>query len=753
MFYLMAAFCVGPIILHCYGELLPASAYILFTFCCLILIKSRYFFIACAFFIGLCYASYQIESQQERRVKEDWLGKVVVIEAYLCSVPRQYERYSQADFCLLSNSPINRGLAISRVRLNWNNRLKMNLAASALKLQVKLKRARSSLNMVSGAYEEYLFYQRVSALGKVGSVKSDSAGREHKAISESIHHWFILQRYALLEWLEHLLADLEHKGLIKALLSGERSSISEADSKALTTTGTQHLLAISGLHVGIVVFLLYRALPRSRKSLVLICFSGLAYVLMVGFSESAQRALVMSLLAIAYLSGRWQPSLLRLYLFALFVVLLIDPLSVMNIGFWYSFICVALLMGLSRTMCESRSIFLSLLLVQCVLVLGMVPIGAWMGSFQGTASVLANGFAVPWVSLIVLPFALIAMFVSMLDETLGQWLFSILDGLLALLIGYLDSLALVSIEFSISRDLVLLSAYLLVFLYGLLFIRMPTVLLAMLFPLLLVIFWPSQLRNTSPEFVVFDAGQGLALAMIWEDQYWLYDTGAKFGAHSVVDGSVYPYLRSRELLYDIGGLVISHGDADHAGAARELKAYLQPKIVWSGEPERLVAMDVMKACKAGMVWERGEGRVEVLYPFTDKLPASVSSNNHSCVLLFTYQSYRFLLMGDVEEEAEMALVARYRHRLKADVLIAGHHGSRNASSLALLKHVQPGYLLVSAGYENRFGHPHSELIKRANIMDIPVLTTAEYGGLHFPLHEPWKPVYARGQALRYWQDR
>jgi competence protein ComEC len=752
MFYLMAAFCVGPIILHCYGELLPANAYILFSFCCLSLVKSRYFLVACSFFLGFCYASFQISNQQDLRVQAPWLERPLVIDVYLCSVPRKYERYSQADYCLLSDSPTNANLTISRVRLSWSHGVSLNLKSSALRLQVKLKRARSSLNMVGGAYEEYLFYKRVSALGKISSAERISAVDARKTLTESVQHWFVLQRYTLVEWLDRLLVGLSHPGLVKALLSGERSSISELEARVLASTGTQHLLAISGLHVGIIIFLLYRVLPKSRKSLVLIFVAGLTYVLMVGFSESAQRALVMSLLAIAYLSGRWQPSLIRLYLFALFVVLLIDPLSVMNIGFWYSFLCVALLMGLSRSMSAHHSVFLNLLLVQCVLLFGMVPLNAWMGTFQGAASILANGFAVPWVSLFVLPLALIAMFVSIIEESLGQSLFAVLDVLLEVLVAYLESLNVVNVEFLISRDGLLLLAYLMVFLYALVFIRRPLVLFVMLCTLLIVLIWPSQLRNSVPEFVVFDAGQGLALAMIWDGQYWLYDTGEKFGAHSVVEGAVYPYLRSRELIKDISGFVVSHGDADHAGSAGELKAYLQPKVVWAGEPERLVEMDVIQACSESMNWAQGEGRVEVLYPFSKQALKGVSSNNHSCVLLFSYQGYQFLLMGDLEAEAEMALVERYRDKLKADILIAGHHGSRNASSLALLKHVQPSYLIVSAAHNNRFGHPHSELLDRARIMGVPVLSTAGMGAIHFLLEEPLRPVLAREERLKYWLD-
>ena len=132
-----------------------------------------------------------------------------------------------------------------------------------------------------------------------------------------------------------------------------------------------------------------------------------------------------------------------------------------------------------------------------------------------------------------------------------------------------------------------------------------------------------------------------------------------------------------------------------------------------------------------MRWERGELLIEVLYPA--RIPKSASSNNHSCVLRVTLSDKVFLLMGDLESDAEMSLVRDMKADLKADVLIAGHHGSKNATSYALLKHVQPDTVVVSAGYRNRFGHPHEDVISRVKAFDAALFNTAGDGALRFTL--------------------
>jgi competence protein ComEC len=268
--------------------------------------------------------------------------------------------------------------------------------------------------------------------------------------------------------------------------------------------------------------------------------------------------------------------------------------------------------------------------------------------------------------------------------------------------------------------------------------------------LLLVLCRPRSEIDVPAEMVVFDAGQGLAVSMSWGDQYWLYDTGLSFGAYSLVESAIFPYFREQENLHRISGLIVSHGDMDHAGGAARVSEYLHPREIWSGQVGRVEGLKGEEPCVSGTSWQHAGGVMEVLYPFDELGLGKESSNNHSCVIRFTYKGYIFLIMGDLEGQAEMALVERYREELKADVLVAGHHGAADASSIALLKHVLPRYVVVSAGYLNRFGHPHKDVINRADFMGAKLLNTASLGAIRFSIDEVLELGFAREERAAYW---
>lgn len=752
MFYLLAAFCAGPIILYCYGKLLPAFVYIFFSVCCLFLVKHRSFLPILCFVAACLVAQYAVTMQSQAQLKGAQEHKEVQVAAYLCSIPRNYLQYSKADFCLLEakDLPVGEG----KLSLTWPSSMSLDPSVAYFRLKVSLVPPRSAQNFVGGSFEKYLFYQRVVAKGQILEVVdervSDKQANYLARIFQSLNHY----RIGLNAYLDKYLSKLTHGGLSRALLLGERGHISAEEANILRYTGTQHLLAISGLHVGLIMLALYRLTPAGIWRVPFVAGLGFVYVLMVGASESALRAWVMIVLVLLFLSGRWKRNLSAGYVLALFVVLIIDPLSPMNLGVWYSFLCVALLLMVFRFHASLGSDLSSLLLIQFVLVLGMAPIHAVNGSVQGFSSLFGNVIAVPWVSFIILPLNLVAMLVSLVNESLGTIFFSIADICLQILMQYLASISDLFAQFRFGSRLLVLICYSLVCLAAIVLIRFSILKFLLMLTLFTILYFPLVRDKSSFEVLVFDAGQGLSMAMNWQDQYWLYDTGLSSGHYSLVESAVFPYFRSREMLYNLTGLVVSHGDADHAGGAARVDAYLGPRYLWAGEPGRLQGLSSKTLCHTGLRWQEGEGVVEVVYPFSEANAQGLTSNNQSCVLRFRYRSIVFLVMGDLEGEAEMALVEKYGSQLRADVLIAGHHGSNNASSYALLKHVRPQYFVASAGYLNRFGHPHPDVVERAESMGAEVLDTSKLGALRFKLEEEKLRVeFAREMLANFWMSR
>jgi competence protein ComEC len=244
---------------------------------------------------------------------------------------------------------------------------------------------------------------------------------------------------------------------------------------------------------------------------------------------------------------------------------------------------------------------------------------------------------------------------------------------------------------------------------------------------------------------------------------WVYDTGPAFERFSNARAVLTPYLESQSFDPMLSGLIVSHGDMDHAGESEWFADYFSPRTIWIGEPKRTPLKQTSTGCALGQSWEWASNssslRVDVLWP--RKGYQATSANNHSCVVRFTLNGTAFLVMGDLEGEGERAMLAWMAEHhmlaeLKADVLIAGHHGAEAASSMTLLKHVKPEYVVFSAGYLNRFRHPSSGAQARVKRISAQALNTFDTGAIAFSVRANnekgglLEPKLSRQRATDYW---
>ena len=258
----------------------------------------------------------------------------------------------------------------------------------------------------------------------------------------------------------------------------------------------------------------------------------------------------------------------------------------------------------------------------------------------------------------------------------------------------------------------------------------------------------SRAQYSRDQLQVLDVGQGLSILLQYQGHHWVYDLGKSYERGSAFESVLMPIKRAQFHASPASGLIVSHGDDDHAGAYELAIEKLEPKEIWSGEVDRLAHPD-LNSCLRGMHWQLEGLHLEVLYPSgnTQALP----SNDRSCVLSVEVNGARFLLMGDLEAETEKALVRQYGKALKADVLIAGHHGSRNASSYALLKVVRPDVVVFSSGYRNRFGHPHREAVERVERFGARIYRTDRDGAIVFDLSQSELQVTSmRSEKAAFW---
>ena len=645
---------------------------------------------------------------------------------------------------------------------------------SRWELPVRLKRPRGSVNPHGFDYEGWLLRRGIYATGYV-------------RLKDAQPRWLgdtrglAAMRHRLRDRL--MMSELPRAGVLSALLLGDRSGLSDDERQLLRRTGTAHLLAISGLHVGMVAafcLLLGGALGRLWGMLrgrtptgfaFALALSGTGtYTLLVGVPLSAQRALVMTWIALSawQLRRRLAPGLA--FSAALAAVLTLQPLAFYSPGFWLSFIAVAaLLLAFGRRQRIARGADhlpgrLSgrlgraaggLLRSQWVISLALLLPSLFYFSGFSLGGLLLNLLAIPWMGLLILP----ALMLGALAIGTGPgdmclrfagWqldlLLSLLSGSDRLLPGWhsLGAPAEPALLLLVAGSVLLL----------LLPRGLPGRHLGWLFvvPLLSPLLAGSGTER-GLRITVLDVGQGLATVVRAPGLDLVYDAGPLSGTSwSAGSATVAPFLLgvgARE----VNDVILSHGDRDHAGGLAGLAETIDiQRLVAPGRlPERLGRG--VAAERATFVRGRRDtlGSVELRWLWPESLVVSGEENDHSCVALLQWRGVRVLFAGDISAAVEQQLVERYPDFQPVDLLIAPHHGSRTSSSTSFINWARPMHVIFSAGYRHRFGHPHPDVVDRYRAVGAHIWNTAESGAVTFSWRDSGKvEVQAARDSGPFW---
>lgn len=647
--------------------------------------------------------------------------------------------------------------------------------------RVRLSAPRGFANPGGFDYEAWLLQQGVAARGYVRDTAFTTRLQDGGA-------WLSRLRYALRERLSQALEGRPGAAIIVALVLGDREQISDADWALFTQTGTNHLIVISGLHVGFVAWLCHGLtallvrlvpvallrLPAQQWGALAAAGGALAYSLLAGFSVPTQRACIMVLVFTGtQLAARRVPHSFSFSL-ALLLVLLANPPSVTGAGLWLSFGAVgALLLGLGglrrlrqRAGLDGRPTRLwwkpdmgrvsaRWLRPQWVVFIGMtVPLAIWLQQVSLLAP-LANVLAIPLVSLLVVPLCLLGTALLFVHPPLGGSLLALADRLLGGLAAGLQALVGAPLpvlwEFSgMGRLEVLLAAA------GTVLLLMPRGWprrwhgLILVLPLLV----PSRdaPQSGSAEVAVLDVGQGLAVVVRTATRTLLFDTGPRFSdSFDAGAGIVVPFLRSAGVRH-VDTVIVSHLDNDHAGGLRAVLATMSTGLVLSGEsPDAAMQLAaragnaVLSLCQRGQHWDWDQVRFEIVWPPPGRHAAG---NNSSCVLKVTAGGRVMLLTGDIEAAAEAQLVRTDGARLHSTWLLAPHHGSQTSSTVTFIDAVAPGQVIFAAGYRSQFRHPAPAVVTRYHERGIVTWSTALRGALQVCLAE----VQACSENPQAWRD-
>jgi competence protein ComEC len=365
---------------------------------------------------------------------------------------------------------------------------------------------------------------------------------------------------------------------------------------------------------------------------------------------------------------------------------------------------------------------------------------------------LANLIAVPVVSFLAVPLSLLTVMVMFVSPALAGKLLFLVDAVLRGLWWILNELASAPLSainhaepsvwalcLAIPGVLIMLAPA-----------GMPARWLGLMMFLPVVFTKPEQPETGNFKMTLLDVGQGLSAVVQTSHHVLVYDTGAKFSGQSDMGQSVLlPFLR-KQGVDKIDSLVISHGDNDHIGGAESLLAGIETEQVLTSVPQQLSSHSPT-ACAAAQSWDWDGVIFTVLSP---RPPGFVSENDNSCVLKIQSEKNSVLLTGDIEAAAESWLVGVYGEQLKADVLIAAHHGSKTSSTFAFLQTVQPDYVLIPAGYRNQFGFPHHSVLKRYQDIKAKWLNVADQGAIFVEADKESLAVHSmRAAESKYWNSR
>ena len=497
-------------------------------------------------------------------------------------------------------------------------------------------------------------------------------------------------------------------------------------------------------------------LPAPKAAAIMALLCALFYAALAGFALPTQRALIMLCVVFVSMLSNRQVSTVTVLERTLLVIILFDPISVLSSSFWLSFFAVALILYINTSQRKQFSTWRSLIRVQLYISLGMIPILVFYFQQIAWLSPFANILAVPWVSFFVVPFVLLGSFLLVIGIDAGIYLLILSEKSISVLweiLVWFDETSIVSDTLTMPSRLLLS-----VSLVGLLLLttstRFPARWFGVFFFLLLLFPNQKSLERGQLRLTTLDVGQGLAVVIQTSKHVVLFDTGPRFSKNFDAGADIIlPYLQHMGL-DEIDELLVSHGDNDHRGGAQSLLKNIEIGRILTSAPEKLKGIHSLH-CEKGQRWQYDGVKFSVLHPSTEQNGSrlDLSGNNQSCVLLVESGPHRILLTGDIEAEAEQLLVSNYGKQLKADILLAPHHGSKTSSTEGFIEAVSPNYVIFSAGWRNRYHFPNSTVLKRYIQQDSKIYDTATHGAISFVLDNKLaisEPVTWRQASRRYW---
>ncbi len=711
----------------------------------------------------------------ENRLPVSLSRQDILLSGTICRFPRSGEgaRGSSAiRFHLDTDTDALNPHLPKRFYISWYDSETPPAIGDRWQLKVRVKEPRGLGNPAGFDYERWLFAE---GTGGTGYVRPSGLNQRLENTDDRCRLGTL--RGQIAQAIQSALPG--HPGLpyLQGLIVGARHLLNDEQWELLRRTGTVHLMAISGLHIGLVAMVFYWLGKQFARLCLVIgirnsplfwgrwcgVLAAVIYSALAGFSVSTVRAVIMLGVAALLVGRRHHHAPADVLCMALLAVLCVDPFAVLSSGFWLSFSAVALLMlqwlqlvarpkppGGAATWLR-RIEHSGRILVKAQFLLGVGLAAFTIGYFQQLSVIgpVANLIAVPVFSIAVIPLALAGGVAVMIFPEQDQWLLQLAANIVEQVVHLLAWLN--QSPSSIWVPLPISDIWLFVIFAGCLLLIWPRpVPLRWLAPLLLlpafftVPLSGSRIPGTGDfRLIVADVGQGLAILIQTSEGTLLYDSGPSYGNRDAGAAVLLP-LMAHYGIQKLDRLVVSHGDSDHAGgAASVINAHSEAQLVATSRfgltPTSFVR------CQRGLQWSWGGVFFKVLHPGREGEDHQWTDNDSSCVLRVESRFGSVLLPGDIESRAERYLV---RNRLlePVDLVVAPHHGSKTSSGLPFVRAVQARYVVFPVGYANRWGFPQPSVVQRWVSEGGRIVDTATSGAMVFD-------TMSSGQLELVWQYR
>ena len=581
----------------------------------------------------------------------------------------------------------------------------------------------------------------------------------------------------------------EDEKLFRALILGERRDIGPALREPFARTGLGHILAVSGLHIGLVswvAFFFFKwLLTRSygltltidvRKGAALLtCVPVVVYASLAGLQVSCQRAMIMALVFFASILLDREKEIWSTLAVAALIILAMEPMALFSIDFQLSFGAVVGILWLSAPFISGmdarlenqprlKRFFIRLkhnlmgLAVICLAAqIFLLPLIVHYFHRVSPVALFANITTIPLLGFWIIPAGLLAALLLPLSPFLATLLLHTgaagLHTMMAI-IRFWSQLPFASFWMFTPNMLETGLFYALIF--CIFFLRKwhwtkPVLVLVCAVIFLDTGYWVYSTTFRRQLRVTFlDVGQGNAALVEFPD-----------GKRIVIDGGGFPVSRFdvgrnvvapflwHEKVMRVDFLVLSHPQADHMNGLVFLARAFHPKEFWfNGDrsPDAVFSelMDVLSSREIKIRYpallshasDVSGVKTEILHPALSagalqSAGKSESLNDRSLVLRFSYRGRSFLFPGDIEQRGENALLKNMRGSIKSQVLLSPHHGSSTANSVEFLAAVAPRICIISCGKENRFGFPHPSTLQRLRLAKCRILRTDREGAIQF----------------------